>query len=250
MKISVVTRRTTHRKGVYMKRFIFGLILFFAPVLFLIGAMLPFTALDGDGVGNSRMIVWEIDFVFTIFGSVTMVVIVGFFGAALLMHGEGIKRLYGKTMYMLAALFALVMFILHMDMHSDDLEGAHDPSMGIFIVGAAVGIFVVMALIAVLEDVLGEWLEEYYGVDVSSPRPGSKETNVFKELKKWKGLLADELITAEDYDAVKAKRLEKVGFRKLSAVEAMETLRKAYEEELIDKDDFQSLKQDLINTVK
>ena len=232
-----------------LRRIIFVMVLFLAPILFLIGAVLPFVSDGTATVDSSRLIDFETELFFTIFSRVTMIVTIGYLGAVLYAMDESGKKMLGKSLYVLSFLFAFITVLMHFNHYSDQLEGSYEPALGLVVLFIAVVLGLVMAVVIVLSDVVQHWLEEKYGVSVQSTNGYNKDTTIFKELNKWKELREQELITEDDYNTIKEKRLEKITFKKMNSVEAVSALKKAYEDGLIAKNDFDTLKTNIIEAL-
>lgn len=228
------------------KNHVLCIILSLPLLFFLIATPLPMLHDDtaGQAVENTSLLHDHFGG-FSFFNPLIPILVFNIFGVVLSHHAEEKNRIIGKPLYIIGVLLILFVglqvFIVE---HGNALEGdAYDLSFGGVILAISMALAVLMIVFILFGPLIARFAHDAY-IPVERSVRDYRFTN---ELKRWKKLLDGETLTPEEYAHKKAAVLDRIGKTGHDETQLVSLLKKMYEEGLIDEEDFQKKKKEILD---
>ena len=220
-------------------------------LLFFIAALMNLAAdSNGEVIYGTNLFVTEM-FFGTMMSPIFIYFTFSIIGIALLLNKKTEIKNIGRALYSIAMISSLLLYRLvgiELEFISEDnFKPDNSLALGgiLLLVSAIIGIIIVFVFIIVpiAKDILGY----FYGTETNQKRNNTVlDNNPFDELRSWKAMVNDSVITEDEYVNIKEETLKNIKFKKSSKIDTINLLKEVEVEGLITNEDFTNIKKELI----
>lgn len=217
-------------------------------VLFFMSAFTNLAATNaGEPIFGTTLLDQEISMFGTLFSPIFIYLLFGIVGLALIISFDNQVKDLGKSFYSIAILSSFLIYRvagINEDFISQtDSAPANSLGFGGFLLITSVIIGLIIVLVFIFTPIIKMILDKVYGLESGK----SKITkNPFEELREWKLLLDENVVSKEEYKFLKDDILDKIKAKKGNSLESIKLLKEVENEGLITTEDFKNKKKELI----
>ncbi|MFO7969046.1 MAG: hypothetical protein ACQERX_03090 [Bacillota bacterium] len=220
-------------------------------VLFFMSAFTNLAATNtGEPIFGTTLLDQEITMFGTLFSPIFIYLLLGIVGLTLIISYDNQVKNLGKSFYSIAILSSFLIYktagISEDFISQTDSSPANSLGFGgiLLLTSAIIGLIIV--LVFVFTPIIKMILDKVYGVEGELSKKTKKIINPFEELREWKLLLDENIVSEEEYKILKDNILDKIKLKKGDSLENIKLLKEVENEGLITTEDFKNKKKELI----